>query len=81
MESPAVITSKMADDHYNMIKANHSDILKGIQDQAVKVQQYNMQKDMDRQQKEAQAAETMKNQLEQEQKQQELAIKAAALSM
>ncbi len=90
--SPAVITSKVASDDLNRIKGTHSDLLKGMAIQADKVSQYRAQKAT-----ELQAQNTMKMQMDKEkqianteaqntamtfaQKQNELDIKRAALSM
>lgn len=62
--SPTVITSKAAQNHLNDIKFQHADILTGIQNQAVKVADYNAQKEaqrqIDEQQKQVQQSEAQK---------------------
>lgn len=47
--NPIVLTSKQATDHLNKIKVEHSDLLTGIQNQAMKVEAYNQQKALERQ--------------------------------
>ena len=42
--SPIVINSKKAQDHYNDIKSQHNDIVRGIQDQLLKVSAINSEK-------------------------------------
>ncbi len=91
MFTPAVITSKVAQDDLNKIKGTHTDLLKGMALQADKVSQYKTQKAT-----ELQAQNTMKMQLDKEkqianteaqntaitfaQKQSELDIKRASLA-
>lgn len=43
--TPIVITSKKASDHFNNIKSQHSDIVRGIQDQATRVMNLNTEKE------------------------------------
>jgi len=43
MYSP-IITSKMADQHFQKIKVEHSNILQGMQNQSVKIAEMNKQK-------------------------------------
>ncbi len=45
--SPAVITSKLAQDHYNDIVSSHSDLVTGISNQQLKVQAFRQQKDQE----------------------------------
>lgn len=44
MFSPAVVTSKKADEHHAKILGEHADLLNGMRDQSIRVQQYNEQK-------------------------------------
>ena len=41
---PSVVTSKVAQNHYDDIKVKHDDILKGMQIQNMKVDNFNMMK-------------------------------------
>lgn len=91
MMSPAVITSRVASKDLEKIKAQHADILTGIANQTIKIQQYNQQKSVEQQnqqvmrnelEKEKMAANTndMKTALDFQTKQSELDIKRAALT-
>lgn len=79
--NPVVITSKQADTHLNKIRSEHTDVLRGLQDQAVKVQEYNQQKEISRKEQEAIDTENESKQLEQINKSRELEIKANALAI
>lgn len=90
--SPAVVTSRRAQEHLDDITVKHADLLNGMSQQSQKVAAFNMQK-----QAELQAENSMKAELEKEkmvadtqakkdalqfqQKEAELNIKRAALSM
>lgn len=78
--SPVVITSKPATEHLNKIKAEHADVLTGIQNQSLKVEQYNMQKDAERKDKIAVDTQNAKDNVAISQKNKELAIKEQALT-
>lgn len=86
-----VVTSRMAENHYNGIKTHHAEIVQGIQDQSVRVTAYNQQKaaenmaiqEANNQAQQAQAlamSEAQKQANETALKMQELDIKRAALS-
>jgi hypothetical protein len=86
-----VLTSRVAKDHFNGIKVEHADILKGIQEQSMRVNAYNQEKalrdtalDQARMQEEKDqqvaASTAQKEANEAALKQQELDIKRAALS-
>ena len=90
--SPIVITSRIANKHFNDIRSQHGDIVKGMQDQALRVSQFNADKEMKSQMEMQQKRENETNQqklqmdaetkrLEQENKQRELEIKQAALAL
>lgn len=79
--NPVVITSKPAVDHLNKIKLEHSDIINNIQNQALKVQQYNIQKEAKLAEKATQDATIAKDQAETERKNKELSIKEQALTL
>lgn len=90
--SPAVVTSDAATQDYAKIQATHADILNGMTAQSARVNVYNQQKQLERQNKEvvdASAAreretlqsEQQKDQMAFQQKSQELEIKRQALSM
>ena len=90
--SPIVITSKLAENHLNSIKAKHADILQGMQAQAQKIATFNQEKAQQAQmENERSASMKMENDkaaidaqtrmLEQQNKQRELDIKAQALSI
>ncbi len=91
----SVITSKKAQQDYLNIKSRHADILTGMTNQKMRVDQYNQQKDqqkmaMDQNQatmqaemdkeKMAQGTIQQKNTMDFQQKQQELELKKIALS-
>lgn len=89
---PIVITGKAAENHLNTIKNQHADMVQGIQDQSMRVAEFNANRQMQQQQanQEAKAAKTesdkqaMEGQakiLEQQNKAQELAIKQQALAL
>jgi len=78
---PIVITSRIADDHLNKIRAEHTSILEGMDAQKVKVDNFNQNRIMQQTQQAAQQAQSQKDQLEADRKMKELEIKAAALSM
>jgi len=90
--NPTVITSKMAQDHLNEIKIAHSDVLTGMANHAIKVQNFNQQKQQEQMQNEQQTkvnqdanqkamADAATKKLEAENKAKELQIKQQALSM
>lgn len=54
---PAVITSKAASKHFDDIKIRHADIVRGIQEQSLKVAAYRQQEDSNKQMKEQQMHE------------------------
>lgn len=87
----SVLTSKVAQDHLGKIRAEHADMMQGIQDQALKVGAYNQQKAAEQAQTALAQAEADKQmqlantQAEKDRtmaalKQQEIDIKRAALS-
>jgi hypothetical protein len=76
---PAVISSKPALTHLDMVKGQHLQILQGIQDQAIKVAQFNQQKDLADNEKSKIDAEANKENVMNQQKQQELELKKMAL--
>lgn len=84
--SPAVITSRKAQDHFDDIKFQHTNILQGMQEQSMKVAQFNSEKQAQQQIVDQETkASKMENDkmnlegqakiLEQQNKAQELAIK------
>lgn len=90
--SPIVITSNAADKDLNKIRAQHADLVQGIQSQSERVANFNMQRDQQKQvqdqQNQAHQLETQKvqmdstaKQMEALNKQKELDIKAQALAM
>lgn len=72
--SPTVITSNAAQKDYSNIQAKHSEILDGLQTQAVKVASYNQAKSAEQQQRE-------EFRVNQEQRQQEANMKAEQAKM
>lgn len=90
--APIVITSRAAENHLNTIKSHHTDLLQRMQEQNMKVQNYNAQKQADQAmqverdqtaQKENKQFEmdSQSKMLEQQNKQRELEIKASALTL
>lgn len=90
--SPITITSKLAKKHLLDIKSKHFDFLQGMQDQATRVQQLNLEKEnnqrtLDTENKTNQITidknkmDTDTKKMELENKRRELEIKAQALSM
>jgi multidrug resistance efflux pump len=90
--SPVILTSRVAQEHFNKIKADHEQLLQGMQAQAQRVTQFNADKDarqqeamlqaqdqQAKQEKELKDSETKR--LEAENKAKELAIKQAALML
>lgn len=77
--TPTVISSRPANDHLNMVKAQHLDIVSGIQNQALKVNEYNQNKILAGKEKAAVDAEANKNNIADMRKQQELELKRMAL--
>ncbi len=90
--SPTIINSKKAQDHLNKIRGEHSNLLTGIQNQSLRVQQFNQQRQLQQQEESlrqgeidkefratqaAQQKESMQNDL----KTKELEIKRQALLM
>lgn len=71
----------MATKHLNNVMVEHNNILAGIQNQSLKVEQYNQQQQMQAQEKEQIKATNDRDILEQQNKAQELAIKEQALSI
>lgn len=67
--SPIIVTSKQATDHLEKIKAEHADILTGIQNQKVKVEQYKQKKLVEQQNKQMQDKEIQDKQMQDQQKQ------------
>lgn len=91
MFSPAVLTSRRADDHFAKIKGEHTDMLKNMALQKMKVDQYNMQKQAELQQENTMRGEmdkaklvakttSEKNHLDFAAKQAEIDVKRTALS-
>lgn len=78
---PIILNSKMATKHLNNVMVEHNNILAGIQNQSLKVEQYNQQQQMQAQEKEQIKATNDRDILEQQNKAQELAIKEQALSI
>lgn len=87
-----VINANKAQDHFNDIKMQHSEILSGIQEHALRVAGYKSEQDANKKiaDQESKAAKQESDKanlegqakiLEQQNKQQELAIKQAALSI
>jgi len=90
--SPITITSKLAKKHLLDIKSKHFDMIQGMQDQALRVQQLNTEKETNQRtidtENKTNQIETDKNnqanemkKLEMENKRRELDIKAQALQM
>lgn len=90
--SPIVINSKAAQKDLNSIKAQHTDIVQGIQDQALKVANYtieqNAKKEIETQQKQTSEIDNQKSmadaevkRMDAENKRRELDIKQQALSL
>lgn len=88
--SPIIITSKAAESHLNDIKAQHSDIVAGIQAQASRVanfhaeneskrQSENMQNQTNQMENDKQKMDAETKKLEAENKAKELSIKEQAL--
>lgn len=78
--SPVVISPRPAQDHLNMIKGQHADILTGIQNQAMKIAQFNANKVTADKEKASLDAQANKDNALNMQKQQELELKRMALS-
>lgn len=86
-----IVTSKAAQEHFLDVKSQHANILQGIQDQQVKVQAYNQQKQIEQEQQ-LQAknqsdtermkiqAQSTKDQMDNELKNKDLELKRLALS-
>lgn len=89
--SPIVITSKKARNHFLDIKSQYSDILKGMQDQSMRIGDFKIKKESETQMNEEKTqksnfeTERMKHEMDMkkmdiENKRRELEIKAMALS-
>lgn len=78
--SPAVITSKAAQDHLNMIKQNHAEITDAIANQSQIVAERNAMRSQQEQAKRAELAQAQKEAAVMAQKQQELELKRLALN-
>lgn len=85
---PIIITAKAAEDHLNKIRMEHANILTGIDNQKILVDQYNQNQQVEREKQEVKqeklsvrSAQASKDQLEHDRKMKELEIKSAALSM
>lgn len=90
--SPVVITSKAASQDLNKIKGEHADIIQGIQDQSVKVANYNAEQaarkaaqfqtdQASKQNNDKLQADAEAKRLEAQNKSRELDIKQQALSL
>jgi len=77
--SPVVITSRVAEEDFLKIKKGHSDILNSMQDQAVRVREYETQKAQQTMQEQMRSDEQAKQAAESDRKTKELEIKQAAL--
>ena len=70
----SVITSKVAQDHLDEVKIRHADMVKGMQEQSMRMQQINMQKNSENQIKKQQEFERLTADRDFEQKDRELEI-------
>lgn len=78
--SPVVITSKLAEDDFLKIKKGHGDILTSMQDQAVRVKEYETQKAQETLATQMRNDEQAKQAAESDRKTKELEIKQAMLA-
>lgn len=90
--NPIILNAKVAEDHLGMIKAQHTEILNGLNQQSLRSQAYNQQKDMEKKEQMVTDTENAKQFREQQDKNQresadrdlkikELEIKRQALTM
>lgn len=88
--SPTIINSKKAKEHYEATKVKHADILTGLQNHSLRIQDYNNQKSIQKQNEDlkqaevdkefrAQQAVTQKESADRSIKEQEIALKREAL--
>lgn len=78
--SNPVVTSKVANDHYNDIVVRHGEIVDGIRQQADKVAMYNQARTQEESQRRSDTLAMEKERMANEQKAKELEIKRLALS-
>jgi len=71
----SVITSRRAQNALDKIRADHVDLLTGMRDQSLRVQQYDQQKSLEARENTAKSMEWNKSVIDAGQKQQDLDIK------
>lgn len=76
---PAVLTSRAATRDMDTIRARHSEIVEGIKNQSVKIEQFNMQNAVKEQEESTKSNEAAIQKAESDRKTKELEIKEKAL--